>query len=197
VSVLKIGIIILAAGSSKRMGRSKQLLMVNEKELIVHAVETALQTKSDRVVVVLGANEKEHCAVLANSAAKIAINKDWEKGMGTSLKVGLNFLIKDFADTNAALVMVCDQPLVTSTHLNKLISTQARTGRAIVASAYAGTLGVPALFQNQLFDEIRSLGDDEGAKKIISKHSNDIAPVAFPGGAIDLDTPEDYRNFAG
>jgi molybdenum cofactor cytidylyltransferase len=194
---LKTGIVILAAGSSTRMGRSKQLLVVSEKALIVHAVDTAIEAKTERVVVVLGANEKEHRAALANSKATVIVNKEWEKGMGTSLKTGLTFLIKDLADVEAVMVMVCDQPLVTAAHLKDLVSTHAKTGRGIIASAYSDTLGVPALFQKHYFDEILSLGDDEGARKIISRHSNDLAPVAFPAGAVDLDTPEDYRNFPG
>ena len=179
------------------MGRPKQLLLINKKQLIVHATDTALESIADRVVVVLGANDKELSAVLANSTAKIVINRNWEKGMGTSLKLGLKFLVKDLSGLDGVLVMVCDQPLVTTAHLNSLISTQPASGKGIAASAYAGTLGVPALFQKKFFDEIMSLGDDEGAKKLISKHPNDISSVAFPDGAIDLDTPEDYRNFAG
>jgi molybdenum cofactor cytidylyltransferase len=194
---LKNGIVILAAGSSTRMGRSKQLLPVNEKALIVHAVDTALQANSDRVVVVLGANEKEHRMALKNSPVKIVNNSRWEKGMGTSLKSGLKVLMKDTSEMEAVVVMVCDQPLVTAAHLQDLIATQAKSGKGIVASAYADTLGVPAIFQKRFFEEILSLEDDEGAKKLISKHPNDIVPLAFPGGAIDLDTPEDYRNFAG
>jgi molybdenum cofactor cytidylyltransferase len=179
------------------MGRSKQLLPINERAMIVHAVDAAVHAMTDCVVVVLGANEKEHRAVLPQSTAKVITNQEWTKGMGTSLKLGLNFLVKESGGIEAALVMVCDQPHVTTAHLNDLLLAQSSSGSGIVASAYAGTLGVPAIFHKRLFSEILALGDDEGAKKLIAQHANDIISVAFPGGAVDLDTPEDYRNFAG
>jgi molybdenum cofactor cytidylyltransferase len=193
---MNIGIIILAAGSSTRMGQSKQLLKVQDDVLIVHAAKTALATGMTPVVVVLGADEKEHRLALNDINVEIVDNANWSRGMGSSLKAGLSHLEKK-GHVHAAVVMVCDQPMLPAAHLKELAAQYESTHKRIVASYYAGTAGVPALFDQFLFGEIHDLPDEEGAKKIIMKHPNDTIAIAFPEGAIDLDTPEDYKKFKG
>ena len=89
--------------------------------------------------------------------------------------------------------MLCDQPFATAEVLNELINTQRATGKPIVASTYGTTRGVPALFTHQLFSELMSLTADEGARRIISAHPENVATISFTQGAIDIDTPLDHQ----
>jgi molybdenum cofactor cytidylyltransferase len=94
------------------------------------------------------------------------------------------------------ILLTCDQPLVDAPLLEHLAAAQARSKKEIVASAYAGTLGVPALFERSCFDELLQLNDDEGAKKLILRDPSRMKLVLFPAGAVDIDTPADFRRLA-
>ena len=189
----ELAIILLAAGSSSRMGQSKQQLLINGKSLLVHSTEVAIKSEVGTVLVVLGSEEKVHRKILNDLSTEVIFNSRWQTGMGSSLKAGLNHIITNNPKTNAVIVMVCDQPLLTSDHINSIIQKYRKTNSLLVASSYSNTIGVPALFSHQLFDEILKLSDEQGAKKIIQKHP--AQTVDFPDGNIDLDTPEDYKIF--
>lgn len=188
-----IAILVLAAGPSSRMGQSKQELLIDGKSLLVRAVETAVTAGADHVAVVLGSQHKAHRELLKNDKVEIVFNEHWHKGMGSSLKAGLSHLLATFPETRAMIVMVCDQPLLRSHHIRSLIEKYRESRVSIIASAYSGTLGVPVLFDKQLFAEILELPDEHGAKKIIERHPSEV--VDFPEGSTDLDTPEEYQNF--
>jgi molybdenum cofactor cytidylyltransferase len=192
---MNIGIIILAAGSSSRMGQSKQLLEINNTPLLLRTVNIARQLKADHTVVVLGANEKEHAAILQNSEVQTIVNKDWKNGMGSSLKTGLRYLLALSTGIDAVIALVCDQPAVTSVYLSDIIQRYRTSNKTIVASFYSDAPGVPALFDKTIFAELLAMDDAHGAKKIIQKHMALTELVQFPEGSIDLDTPEDYQNF--
>ena len=195
--LMEVGIILLAAGSSSRMGQSKQLLKIKEVAMLVYSITIALESGMHPVVVVLGANEEEHRKAIVNLDIDIISNPAWNRGMGSSLKVGLNYLSKHASQPEAVIVMVCDQPLLTGDHLKKIKEKYLESNKSIVASHYSGTVGVPVLFHKILFSEIMALPDDHGAKMIIQQHPNDTFAIDFPEGSIDLDTPNDYRNFGG
>lgn len=184
-------IVILAAGASTRMGKSKQLLSWNDDTLLTHAVKTALQTQTSEVVVVLGANHQQHSALLAGMKVNIVVNHNWEMGMGSSLKAGLKYL-NSSSKPDCLLVMVCDQPFVTSQHLDQLIQ-KVETSNGIVASGYAETAGVPAAFTSRFFEKILALDDSEGARKIIQSNKDLVTRINFPPGASDIDTPDQYE----
>jgi len=190
-----VDIVLLAAGSSSRMGQSKQLLSIGGRPLLLKSAEAALGACPNKTFVVLGANEEAHRKIIHHLPLAIVSNPDWEKGMGTSLRRGLTSALESVPGTEAVMIVVCDQPLITSEHLKTLIQKYTSTRNAIVASAYAGTLGVPALFDQSLFQQLLAIEDDQGAKKILMDHAESALAIDFPGGAIDLDTPEDYQAF--
>ena len=190
-----IGIIILAAGSSSRMGQSKQLLEIGGEQLLLKSTQVALQSIAEKVIVVLGANELAHRKVIEQLPCEIIVNEDWQQGMGSSLKKGMKELLHDVPKLEAVLVMVCDQPLLTFEHLNAIINKYELTKSEIVASYYSGSAGVPALFDKSLFEKLLNVEDQAGAKKIILQHKEVIQTIGFPQGSIDLDTPEDYQAF--
>ena len=190
----ELSILLLAAGSSSRLGRSKQLLKVESESLLLRFSNLSLQV-SKNVFVVLGSNFEEHVQSIKHLSVVIVENKEWERGMGSSLKAGLRQIVEKNPETKSAIVLVCDQPLLTSSHLNKLAAVAEATNKLIVSSSYNNVLGVPALFKKELFNELLKLDDLEGARKLIQQKKNDVEVVDFRGGEIDLDTPEDVQKF--
>ena len=189
-----IGIIILAAGASRRMGTPKQLLKIGKQTLIERAIEVAQAVTNSKTVVVLGANaEKIKNSIQQNDTISIIINKNWYKGMGTTLQAGLPFLMKKEKQLAAVIIMVCDQPYLTREVLEELINTYQKTKVDIVAARYQGILGVPALFSKKMFSKLAQLNEEEGARKIIKRYKGKVGIIDFPAGIIDLDTPEEYQ----
>jgi molybdenum cofactor cytidylyltransferase len=191
---MQIGIIILAGGSSSRMGESKQLLKINNETLLRKTVHAAIGAGHISMVV-LGANANEHLREIQKTSTYSVFNPDWEKGMGSSLKCGLRELLKFNSQIDGVVVLVCDQPALTSEHINNLITQHRESKKPIIASRYQNTNGVPVFFDRVFFTELLMLNDTHGAKKILEEHPEQILAIPFEHGEIDLDTPEDYKNF--
>ena len=113
--------------------------------------------------------------------------------MASSVRCGLNTLLQLAPSTDAVIIMVCDQPFVTTQLLNDLLATQHETGKSIVTSFYENIPGPPALFHKIIFPELLALKGDAGARKIVERHADDLATVPFPKGIIDIDTAADYE----
>jgi molybdenum cofactor cytidylyltransferase len=202
VSEAAIGIIILAAGASSRMGRPKQLLPFEGETLLSRAVRVALETPCRPVVVVLGSNAEALQEELAGTEARIVVNQEWTEGMSSSIRCGLQSLETVATQaTEAAILMLCDQPFVTSGIIRRLVETYRAQRTLIVASEYeaegAKTLGVPALFSRPLFTELMELRGAAGAKRIIARHAAEGSVIAVPEAAFDVDTPDDYLALRG
>jgi len=175
--------------------------------LLRHAAEVALaaarppgtdaptHTAGAPVVVVLGADASRMRAELADLDVQVVVNPRWQEGLSTSIDAALTML-EATAGVEAVLFTTCDQPRVTSELLRELIGVYAGTRLRIVACAYAGTLGVPALFDRSLFPELRALRGDAGAKRIVEGHLGLAARIPFPDGALDIDTADDARRLA-
>ncbi|WP_420147311.1 nucleotidyltransferase family protein [Spirosoma sp.] len=195
---MSIATIILAAGGSTRLGGTpKQLLTSNGKTLIRRIAESALSLKAGPVIIVLGANQEQIRPELTDLPVLIAINTEWQEGLSSSLRTGLNQLSGD--SVNAFLVVLTDQPHVTSELLQQLIDTRQQTGKGIVACRYgeATNLGVPALFDIHYKSEFLNLSGDVGARKLMQLYVDDCAVIPFPLAAIDLDTWQDVEKWRG
>ena len=188
----EIGLIILAAGASVRMGKPKQSLEFNGETLLQRAVQTAHETECRPIIVVLGAQADNLKNEIKDFDVQIAENADWKKGMGSSIKTGLEKILEINSQINGVLIMVCDQPFVSVELVNQIVETHRKTGSLITASKYSETLGVPALFDRRIFPQLLSLENEGGAKKIIKQFQNETAFVSFEEGKFDVDTPEDY-----
>jgi molybdenum cofactor cytidylyltransferase len=192
----KIGLVILAAGESSRLGfYPKQLLEFKGKTLIRHAAENALSSKADLVSVVLGAQAESLKAGIEDLAVEIVINENWPDGMASSLQKGLHKLLAIEPDLSALCITLCDQPLVDSGIIDRLIETFQTGDSLIVASAYAETSGVPAVFSSRLFDELLALESSQGAKKVIVKHLDRVKKIPVPEAFYDIDTRQDFAEF--
>jgi len=160
-------------------------------------VDTANESEASPVVLVLGANAELLEKEVEDKKIHIAVNKDWSEGMASSVRCGLNTLMHIAPVVDSAIIMVCDQPFVTSSLLNQLIVTQRQTGKPIVTSKYETAIGPPALFYKTVFPELLQLKGDAGARKIIEQRRTDVTTVPFDKGIIDIDTEDDYKALQG
>lgn len=189
-----IGIALLAAGASSRLGEPKQLLRFQDETLLRRAARTALQVENQKTVVVLGANASIIHDEIADLPVETIVNHDWQNGMSSSIKSGLRKLLEIEPELSAVVLMLCDQPFVTAQTLMNLVEKFAATKKSIVACEYEKMVGVPALFARAMFGELLDLKGEAGARFVIKKFAAaDLAKIAQPEAAFDVDTIEDYR----
>ncbi len=191
----KTGLIILAAGESSRMGFPKQIAQYEGKTLLQRSIDAALEADLFKRVVVLGAFKDEIKKSFRADTIPVIHNPQWEKGMSSTMQKGLEYMCK-FDKPDQVILMLCDQPFVDAELIEKLIAKQAETQKAIVACAYSNTYGVPMLFTEKYFEELRKLSGAEGAQKVAFQHEDDLATVDFPEGATDIDTEEDLKDLS-
>lgn len=191
------GGIVLAAGGSRRLGAAKQLLELDGEPLVRRAARAAVDAGLWPVVVVVGAEQDAVRAALAGLPVATVQNPDFEAGMAHSLARGLARLSECAPDASGVVVLACDQPAVTAGHLGALVDAAGGEGKPIAASGYGGTEGVPAFFGRAVFDELRALTGDAGAKRVIAHDASRVATVPLAGGELDIDTPEDWARARG
>ena len=191
-----IGVLVLAAGESTRMGRPKQLLPYRGSTLLRHAAETALATRLGPVLVVLGA-EAERCRkALGELAIRTVINPDWPQGMGSSIRIGVEELERLLPPVGGVLILLHDQPAIPAERLQELVEAR-RAEDLIVAAGYGEVVGVPAYFRRDLFEELRALDGAAGARKIIEAHRSHVRRFELPEARFDIDTPVDFERVSG
>ena len=186
-------IIILAAGGSSRMGVAKQSLAIAGSTLLRRAVDTAVASACNPVVVILGSRADELRQLLEDSPAQVVINDTWERGMGTSIRAGVKSI--QHLPVNAAMIVLCDQPFITTTALDEMVAAHFASGKKITAASYTGALGTPAIFDASLFDELLALKDSQAGKALIHRYPDQVLSINMPAAAIDLDTPDDYQRY--
>jgi molybdenum cofactor cytidylyltransferase len=186
--------LILAAGGSTRMGRPKQLLRWQDRTLLERAVDSARWLLHERVIVVLGANAELIRSTIDFHAVDTMLNSEWATGLASSIRQGMKALPPT---AEAVLVMLCDQPLVDSAHLEILLNSwQSEPGR-IVASQYHLSSGVPVVFPSAYFGRLRSLTGDKGAKALLAEFDSYVLKIPFAGAGLDIDTPADFEQLTG
>jgi molybdenum cofactor cytidylyltransferase len=186
--------LILAAGGSTRMGRPKQLLRWQGRTLLDQAIDSACQILPGRVIVVLGAHAELIREAINLDSVKMIQNTDWKNGIASSIRLGIDALP---ASAEAVLIMLCDQPLVDSAHLNTLLSSWQSEPDRIVASQYHLSCGVPALFPAAYFERLRSLTGDKGAKPLLAEFDPCLLKIPLAEAEIDIDTPGDFEQLTG
>ena len=188
-----IAAIILAAGTSTRMGTPKQLLQFQGRSLLRWVTETAIAAHCHPILIVVGAYRHQIQGEVTDLPVQIVENGDWQTGMGSSIRTGIQALLNSNIATEAAVVLLCDQPFVSPQLIQQLKFHHDSTPHHIIASMYQNTIGVPALFNAALFPELAALSGSQGAKTVIQQHLYTVFTVDFPQGAIDIDTPNDYQ----
>ena len=193
----RIGGVVLAAGLSRRMGRNKLLADLAGKPLLRHAVEAALASRLDPVIVVTGNEEAGVQEALAGLNVIFAHNEHFADGLSTSLQAGIAALP---GDCDGALVLLGDMPGITPALIDRTIGAFNPVGNnAICVAARGGKRGHPVLWGRQFFAEIESLSGDTGAQALMARHAAQIAEVEAADDApfTDIDTPEALAAYVG
>lgn len=189
-----VGAVILAAGTSSRMEEIKQLLPWKNTTLIGHVIEKLKSSNAKQVYLVLGAYHDKILNEINTDGVTVIINEDWSLGMGSSIAKIATHLEGAAIKHDALLLTTVDQPLLDVNTYNKLINSSINSNR-IVATAYREGFGIPAVFDNVYFSELKSLGQDLGAKSVIKNHLDHLVLIDDPMAAIDLDTKEVYEKY--
>lgn len=187
----KIGGIILAAGGSSRLGQPKQLLHFKGKTLLRRAAEAMAASICEPVIAVLGAESEKTAAEVAGLPVHTCFNENWKTGMGSSIKSGMDEMLRVAPAISAVVIMLCDQPFITTENLNQLAAKFSETQKPIVAAQYNGVSGVPALFSREMFGALSQIKGDKGARDLIRKQVTAIETVEMKEAATDIDTLED------
>ena len=186
----KTAILILAAGSSSRMGTIKQILPFKSTTLLGWSLKVAKQSKANAVFCVLGANKNAIENKIQADGTTIITNTNYKNGLSTSIVTGIQQVEKGF---DSALLILADQPNITSSYLNELIKVSQENPEKIIASNYNEKVGVPAIFPKIYFNDLKMLKGDSGAKIFILKNISRVIKMP-PTNLIDIDTIKDYKN---
>lgn len=182
-------VLILAAGSSTRLGRPKQTLLYQGQTLVQKIVSTAIALQSGPVLLVL----KEGDKVNVQENVVMLQNPDAGLGMATSIHCGIKYLEEHELNIETVIITVCDQPFITTALLQEMIKKYQETHLPIIACQYDAIIGTPVLFHKTMFKALLSLNGDKGAKQLINQHAQQVGLINFPLGNIDVDTEEDYE----
>jgi molybdenum cofactor cytidylyltransferase len=198
---LRCAAVLLAAGASTRLGQPKQLIRIEGESLLHRTARLALEAGCSPVHVVLGFEAERLRPELSSLPVNIVVNPNWNEGMGASIRSGMEALRTQRPQPEAVLILVCDQPRLTTGHLRELLTLHTATSGgtndtgashpAITASLYAGRSGVPAVFSSKLFPALLASQGDRGARDLIRAHSEEVQGIPWPPGELDLDRPED------
>jgi molybdenum cofactor cytidylyltransferase len=183
---INLAVLILAAGTSSRLGEPKQLLNLKGKTLINIAIEKAMKLTSN-VTVVLGHKNDEVKKEIENKNINIITNPNYEEGMGTSIAFGVSNIKEE-----KVLIMLCDQPLIPIEHYENLIKLSHKNEDKIICSEYKNQYAVPTIFPNKYFEELQNLKGNKGAKQLFVKYEP-ISVALADNFSIDVDTKEDWQ----
>jgi molybdenum cofactor cytidylyltransferase len=177
------------------MGQLKQLLAYRGRTLLQHSIHQAIGAGFAPIVVVVGASSDMLLQLVADPNVIVVQNETWETGMGSSVRAGMQALLKNGEVLSAVALMVADQPLVEAKHLAAMRQLLFAGDSSIVAAQYGDTLGVPALFKPELFHALSSLPPEAGARALLRNSNANVIRFPLAEAAVDIDTPEDFERF--
>lgn len=188
----RIGAVVLAAGTSSRMGEAKQLLRVGERTLLQQVIENVRGAGVDEIVLVLGHRAETIQESVRSENVKIVVNQDYREGMGTSLRTGVAALSPE---ADAAFIVLADQPFVRPETLQRIAEEYRKSDAQIVIPMYKGFRGNPVLLNRSVFPEVMALKGDIGCRAIFGSHADGIVKVAVGdiGILLDVDNREDFE----
>lgn len=189
---MSVAAIIVAAGASIRLGQPKQLVLLDGEPLLQRAIRCVQESGASPVFVVLGARRERIESAIEFGTASVVVNEDWEEGLASSIRVGVQAAERDAAGAGGLLLMTCDQPRVTADHLRRMIEKfETRSEPILIVSTYAGVRGIPAIFPREAHGELLALRGDKGARALLQKPPWHVIEVPLEGGEIDIDGPDD------
>lgn len=193
-SIANVYAVILAAGASQRLGKPKQLLKWHNLTLLEHAIQNARPLLDGRIIVVLGAHAQAIQNAVDLSDVDALVNPNWQEGIASSIRAGICSLPET---AEAALIMLCDQPLVGTEQLQTLLLGWQNKPDRITASQYHDAIGVPALFPSEFFKSLLKLEGDQGAKRLLLKFGDKLQKIPLPEAKFDIDSTRDFEQLTG
>jgi molybdenum cofactor cytidylyltransferase len=185
--------VVLAAGSSTRMGENKLLLAIDGQTLVRRAVRAAIDGGLDPVIVVLGHEAERVRRELDGFAVRAIVNPAHEAGMGTSVQAGIAEVASG-TDAAAGVIVLADMPFVTAAMLGELAARHRSTGAPMVISRYGDVNAPPMLYARPLFAELLALPGEACGKEMVRRHKHEAFVARWPEAALaDVDVPDDYR----
>ncbi|HEX2898816.1 MAG TPA: nucleotidyltransferase family protein [Bacteroidia bacterium] len=189
------GIVLLAAGGSRRMGFPKQLIEFKGKKMIQVVAERLLACGAVPTAVVLGANASAIGPALAGYGLCILQNPEWESGMAGSIRCGVGFVESAFPDTTHLLLALVDQPFVEALDYQALLAASKAFPEKVVATEYAGQVGAPMVFPRKYFPLLAGLQGDQGARAVVRGLDGDaVLRIPVPAAAEDWDLPSEVKS---
>lgn len=187
--------ILLAAGTSSRMGSNKLLFDLAGESVLRRAARRALAGGLSPLIVVLGHQADRAAHELDGVACRTVINPKYEGGITSSLQTGLSALP---AESGAAVVMLADMPNVTAEMIAGLIARYRASEAPLVVSDYEGVHAPPMLYDQALFGELQEMAEGSGCgRQVVKRHRHEAEVLNWPAAALaDLDVPEDYERIA-
>jgi molybdenum cofactor cytidylyltransferase len=186
-------ILVLAAGSSQRLGMPKQLLAYKETTLLAHTITQLLSLKEGPVFVVLGAYFQKIKASISHFPVTILENTSWEKGLASSIHLGVSH-IETETSFSKVLITLSDLPLFDAIHYQNLLHTHQKGKKlGITITKYLDNKGVPVVFSDHYFSSLQELSGDEGAKSVVQKNKSDVAYYEANIAYFDVDTVASYQ----
>jgi len=185
----KLDAIVLAAGGSTRLGRPKQLIAYRRAPLLLRMIRLARQSVGGRVIVVLGDGRQRLRSLLARRAngVDVAGNARWSEGLASSLTTGLQQVSPN---ARGVLILLVDQAKLEPADIDRLIGTWRRRPSLAAAAFYNGRAGAPAIIVRSLFNAVRALEGDCGARHLL-RQLGEVTCAEMPSAQFDVDTPED------
>ncbi len=183
-------VVVLAAGQARRFGSAKQMARFQGQTLLQGALARAIALGSQQVAVVLGAGAQQLSPLIRHTPATLLINRDWEEGMASSLRVAAAHAQGRW---DGLLITLVDQPAVTVSDLQRLQAAWLRNPDSLVAAGFSGTVGAPAIIPAWCYADLLALRGDQGARALLQRHAPRLLRVDMPAAALDVDTPEDLQ----
>jgi molybdenum cofactor cytidylyltransferase len=189
-----ISALLLAAGESKRMGATKQLLAVLQEPMLARSLKNLQCPGIGEIVLVLGHDHEKirETLHLDETTLKIALNNDFARGMSSSIAAGLSIVSPD---STGVLIALGDQPLIRPATITALIEDFKSSKKGIAIASYKGRRGHPVIFSRHYYEELKNLSGVVGARSIIQRNPEDSVFIELDDNAIliDIDTPEDLN----
>jgi molybdenum cofactor cytidylyltransferase len=184
--------VVLAAGTSTRMGRNKLFMELEGETIVRRAVRRVSKAGVDPLFVVLGHEAELVKLALEGIRYQPVLNPEYERGVNTSLRAGIHAVSESGA--RAAVVVLADMPFVTTAMIQALVQKYRDSDAPLVISDYEGVNAPPMLYDRSLFDELRASEGQGCGKRVVKRHRHEAESALWPVEALtDLDAPEDYE----
>ena len=192
---MQLAILILAAGKASRMGAVKQLLKVNGTSLLENAISNSKKLKKSTVICVLGAHATEIKKTIDLKSIAFTINKDYTKGISSSIIAGIKYIQKQEIQFDGLFVQLADQPAIELAYYREMIALFSKEKTKLIAANYGKKYGVPAIFPKAFINDLLKITGDKGAKEFLQKNKKEIVSPEVTVNLLDIDTREEYNNY--